>query len=102
MGMGPNQDAYANAIDNCAGAVIRHMNKDHADAVVAMAESYGGASEKETKGATMTDFSQKGFHIRLPSMNRSVFVGFKESGYEEPQTRLHAREVIVKMFKEAR
>ena len=100
--MGPNQDAYANAIDNCAGAVIRHMNKDHADAVVAMAESYGGASEKETKGATMTDFSQKGFHIRLPSMNRSVFVGFKESGYEEPQTRLHAREVIVKMFKEAR
>ena len=50
-----------------APAIIEHMNKDHSDSLLLLAQVFAGA---EADQATMTSVDRLGFHVRLKTADR--------------------------------
>src|SRR5262249_7888626 len=59
--------AEADPLADAAPAIIRHMNEDHADALLLLARSFGSPDAEQ---ATMTSVDHLGFHLRLNSGER--------------------------------
>jgi putative heme iron utilization protein len=80
-----------------AQEIIRHMNADHADALLAVARRFAdeGASE-----AFMTAVDRLGFHLRLKTGDRVH--GRRVAFPREAGSKDEARAVLVEMVREAR
>lgn len=78
-------------------AIIEHMNADHSDTLVLLAQSLKGI---EAETAAMTAVDRLGFHVRLqtPERIRSVRIGFSS----EVRTPEACREAFVVMARAAR
>jgi len=77
--------------------IVEHMNRDHADALIAYARHFAGESADE---ATMVAVDRLGFKLRLRSGERlsSVRIAFPR----EVSTAAQSRDVLIAMLKEAR
>jgi putative heme iron utilization protein len=70
MGWVPAEDflqAEPDPLAESATAIIEHMNKDHADALLLLAKVFAGI---EAEQATMTAVDRLGFHLRLQTADR--------------------------------
>jgi putative heme iron utilization protein len=94
-------DAYAgSAADPLADAgagIVEHMNRDHADALVAYARHFAGETAEE---ATMVTVDRLGFKLRLRQGQRlsSVRIAFPR----EITTAAESRTVLIDMLRQAR
>ena len=94
-------DAYAgSAADPLADAgagIVEHMNRDHADALVAYARHFAGETAEE---ATMVTVDRLGFKLRLRQGQRlsSVRIAFPR----EVTTAAQSRTVLIDMLRQAR
>lgn len=89
--------AEVDPLSDAASGIIRHMNDDHAEALVLIAKEFLGL---DTEEASMTSVDRLGFQVRLRSGSEvlSRRVGFpKEVGSPE-----QARELFVEMVTQAR
>ena len=100
MGWVPAEE-YTNArpdpLAETAQEIIRHMNADHADALVLIARRFAG--EKATE-ASMTAVDRLGFHLRLKTEDRVH--GRRVAFLREVGNKDEARAVLVEMVREAR
>jgi len=94
-------EEYTNArpdpLAETAQEIIRHMNADHADALVLIARRFAG--EKATE-ASMTAVDRLGFHLRLKTEDRVH--GRRVAFLREVGNKDEARAVLVEMVREAR
>jgi putative heme iron utilization protein len=92
---------YASArpdpLADVAGAIVGHMNKDHADALVAYARAFAGVDADE---ATMVGVDRLGFKLRVTHGERrhSVRIAFPR----EITTASESRTVLIEMLRRAR
>jgi heme iron utilization protein len=92
---------YAHAkpdpLADAAAEIIRHMNADHADALVALARKFAGIEAQE---ATMTSVDRLGFQVRLKSSEgmRGARIAFLREASSAAET----RKVLVEMTQQAR
>jgi putative heme iron utilization protein len=91
------RDAEPDPLAEAAPGILKHMNADHADALLLLAHSLKGI---EAEAAEMTAVDRLGFHVRLktPERMRSVRIGFREE-VRSPET---CREALVAMVRDAR
>ena len=89
---GAEPDPLAEAADG----IIRHMNEDHADAIILLAKVH---ADIEAKEAQMTAVDRLGFHARLKTAGgmRGTRIAFSR----EVRTTQQTREVLVEMVKTA-
>ena len=89
--------ARPDPLAEAAAGLAEHMNRDHADALVAYARHFAGAPAEE---ATMVGVDRLGFKLRLRGGERvsSVRIGFPR----EVTTVADARAVLIEMAREAR
>jgi heme iron utilization protein len=80
-----------------AAEIIRHMNADHADAVLRIANRLAGEAASE---AAMTAVDRLGFHVRLKSGDRVH--GRRIAFPREVRSKDDARKVLIEMVKETR
>jgi putative heme iron utilization protein len=80
--------------------IIEHMNTDHAEALVQLAQHYGTEETKEAEEARMTAVDRLGFHLRLKTGDR--FHGTRMAFLREARTPVECREVLVEMVRQAR
>jgi heme iron utilization protein len=82
---------------DAAGGIVEHMNRDHADALVAYARHFAGEAADE---ATMVTVDRLGFTLRLRQGERlsSVRIAFPR----EVTTAAQSREVLIEMLRRAR
>jgi heme iron utilization protein len=59
--------AEPDPLAEAAPAILEHMNKDHADALLLLAKFFAGV---EAEQATMTSVDRLGFHLRLKTADR--------------------------------
>jgi putative heme iron utilization protein len=100
MGWVPAEEYTSARPDPLAGTaqeIIRHMNADHADALLLIARRF--ADEAATE-ALMTDVDRLGFHLRLKTGDRVH--GRRVAFPREAGTKDEARAVLVEMVREAR
>jgi heme oxygenase (biliverdin-IX-beta and delta-forming) len=94
-------DEYARAeADPLAGTeseIIRHMNADHADALVLLARGIAGVEAEE---AAMTSVDRLGFHLRLKTGDRmhAARIPFTR----EVRNTQEARTVLIEMIQQAK
>jgi putative heme iron utilization protein len=94
-------DAYGGAapdpLADAAGGIITHMNRDHADALVAYARAFGGVEADE---AVMVGVDRLGFKLRVTEGERrhSVRIAFPR----EITTVAESRTVLIEMLRRAR
>jgi putative heme iron utilization protein len=94
-------DDYARArpdpLADVAESIIEHMNRDHADALVAYARRF---AREEADAAEMTAVDRLGFKLRLRQGDRlwSVRIAFPR----EVTSAQQSREVLIAMAREAR
>jgi putative heme iron utilization protein len=83
-------------VDVAAG-IVEHMNRDHADALIAYARHYAGEAADE---ATMVTVDRLGFKLRLRQGDRlsSIRIAFPR----EVTTAGQSREVLIEMLRRAR
>jgi heme oxygenase (biliverdin-IX-beta and delta-forming) len=88
-----NPDPLADA----APGIVEHMNRDHADALIAYARHFAGEAADE---ASMVAVDRLGFKLRLRQGERlsSVRIGFPR----EVTTAAQSREVLIEMLRQAR
>jgi len=77
--------------------IIRHMNADHADALVLIARRFAG---EEATEAAMTAVDRLGFHLRLKTSDRVH--GRRVAFLREVRNPEAARAVLIEMVREAR
>jgi putative heme iron utilization protein len=82
--------------DDAAG-IVEHMNRDHADALVAYARHFAGETADE---ATMVAVDRLGFKLRLRQGDR--LHGVRIAFPREVTTAAASREVLIAMLREAR
>lgn len=89
--------ARPDPLADAAAGIIEHMNRDHADALVAYARFFAGA---ESDQASMVAVDRLGFKLRLIRGDRrwSVRVAFPR----EIRTAAETRTVLIEMLKQAR
>jgi len=89
--------ARPDPLADVAAGIMEHMNRDHADALVAYARFFAGAEADE---AVMTAVDRLGFKLRLRRADRrwSVRIGFPR----EVTTAAESRAVLVEMLAHAR
>ncbi|HEU4368891.1 MAG TPA: DUF2470 domain-containing protein [Methylomirabilota bacterium] len=89
--------AQPDPLADAAPGIVEHMNRDHADALVAYARHYAGEAADE---ATMVTVDRLGFKLRLRQGERlsSVRIAFPR----EVTTAGQSREVLVEMLRRAR
>lgn len=80
-----------------APGILAHMNRDHADALVAYARHFAGEAADE---ATMVSVDRLGFRLRLRQGDRlhGVRIGFPR----EVTSAAQSREVLIEMLRQAR
>jgi heme iron utilization protein len=94
-------DDYAAArpdpLADVAPGIVEHMNRDHADALIAYARYFAGETADE---ATMVTVDRLGFKLRLRQADRlsSVRIAFPR----EVTTADQSREVLIEMLRRAR
>ena len=91
------QEARPDPLADAAPGILEHMNRDHADALVAYARHFGGEPADE---ATMVAIDRLGFKLRVRAADRlySVRLAFPT----EVTTARQSREVLVAMAQQAR
>ncbi len=79
------------------GEIIQHMNADHRDALVMLAQTFAHIDSTE---ATMTAVDRLGFHVRLKTAEgiRGARIAFLQEVRDATET----RKVVVEMVKQAR
>ncbi len=89
--------ARPDPLADAAAGIVEHMNRDHADALVAYARHFGGEPADE---ATMVAVDRLGFKLRLRSGQRlsSARIAFPR----EVTTAAQGREVLIAMLQQAR
>jgi heme iron utilization protein len=80
-----------------APGIIRHMNNDHADALLLIARRFAGETADEV---AMTAVDRLGFHLRLKSGDR--IHGRRVAFPREVRDRENARAVFVEMVQQAK
>jgi|ERR1700733_13874654 putative heme iron utilization protein len=90
-------DATPDPLAESAAGILRHMNEDHAEALVLVARAAG---ESDVELATMTALDRLGFHVRLRSGERvyGTRIGFPH----EVRTAAEVRTVLIEMVQSAR
>jgi heme iron utilization protein len=95
------QEEYGRAepdpLADAADGILRHMNRDHADALILLARSTG---ESDAEHAIMTAIDRLGFHLRLRSGER--IYGVRLAFPREVRSGAEVREVLVQMVHDAR
>ena len=88
--------AEPDPLADAADGTIRHMNADHADALVRLARVHAGLEASE---ARMTAVDRLGFHVRLETAEgmRGARIAFTREVRDHGQV----REVLVEMVKQA-
>jgi putative heme iron utilization protein len=91
------EHSQADPLADCSEGILRHMNADHADALVLLARAAGDAG---AEAATMTAVDRLGFHLKLRSGERvhGARLGFPR----EVRNAGEARTVLVEMARAAR
>lgn len=100
MGWVPAEEYAGAAPDPLAESgpeIIRHMNADHADALLQIVNRLGGESATE---ASVTAVDRLGFHVRLKTAERVH--GRRMAFPREVRSKEEARTVLVEMVKAAR
>jgi putative heme iron utilization protein len=100
MGWVPAEEytsARPDPLAEAAPEIIRHMNADHADALVLIARRYGGEAATE---AAMTAVDRLGFHLRFTTGD--TVHGRRVAFPREVGNKDEARAVLVEMVREAR
>jgi putative heme iron utilization protein len=89
--------AAPDPLADVAGGIVEHMNRDHADALLAYARHYAGETADE---ATMVTVDRLGFKLRLRQGERlsSVRIAFPR----DVTTAAQSREVLIEMLRIAR
>jgi len=89
--------ARPDPLADAAAGIVEHMNRDHADALVAYARHFAGEPADE---ATMVAVDRLGFKLRLRSGQRlsSARIAFPR----EVTTAAQSREVLIAMLQQAR
>ncbi len=89
--------AAPDPLADVADGIVEHMNRDHADALVAYARLYAG---EEADAATMVAVDRLGFKLRVRRGDRlsSVRIAFPR----EVRTAGESREVLIEMLRRAR
>jgi putative heme iron utilization protein len=77
--------------------IIQHMNTDHADALVLLAQAFAGIESQE---AAMTSVDRLGFHVRLKTQDGTR--GSRIAFLREVSSPAEARTVLVDMVAQAR
>ncbi len=90
-------DAREDPLADASAGILEHMNRDHADALVAYARHFGGEPADE---ATMVSVDRLGFKLRVRAGDRlySTRIAFPT----EVTTARQSREVLVAMAQQAR
>ncbi len=89
--------AQPDPLAEAAPGIIRHMNADHADALVLIARRFTG---EEATEAAMTAVDRLGFHLRLKTGDR--IHGHRVAFLREARNAEEARTVLVEMVRQAR
>jgi len=89
--------AQPDPLAEAAPGIIRHMNADHAEALVLLARNFGRLDAEE---AAMTAVDRLGFHVRWKK-NGQVH-GARIAFVREVRTSQEARVVLVEMVRQAR
>ena len=91
------RDARADPLADAAGGIIQHMNKDHADALIAYARAFAKVDADE---ATMIAVDRLGFRLRLTQGGRrhAVRIAFPR----EISTVDESRAVLIEMLRQAK
>jgi putative heme iron utilization protein len=89
--------ARPDPLADAAADIVQHMNRDHADALVAYARHFAGEPADE---ATMVSVDRLGFKLRLRQGERlsSVRIAFPREVVSAAQS----REVLIEMLRRAR
>ena len=89
--------ASPDPLAEAAEGILRHMNEDHAEAMLQIAKHVKGIEASEAK---MTGVDRLGFQLRLktPERVRSTRIGFPR----EVRTAEECRAALVAMVKQAR
>jgi len=91
------EHAQPDPLADAAGEIIQHMNADHKDALILLAQAFAGIESKE---ATMTAVDRLGFHVRLRT--RDGMRGARIAFLREVSNPAEARKVLVDMVRQAR
>jgi heme iron utilization protein len=100
MGWVPAEEyaaARPDPLAQTAQEIIRHMNADHAEALLLIARRFAGETATE---AAMTAVDRLGFHLRLKTGERVH--GRRVAFPREVRSKEEARAVLVEMDREAR
>ncbi|MGA8620425.1 MAG: DUF2470 domain-containing protein [Candidatus Sulfotelmatobacter sp.] len=88
------EQAQPDPLADSAAGIIEHVNTDHKDALILIAQWFAGIKAQE---AAMTAVDRLGFHVRLKTM-KGVRIAF----LREVSTPADARKVLVEMVQQAR
>lgn len=89
--------AQPDPLADSAIGIIQHMNADHGDALILLAQAFAGIEAQE---AAMTSVDRLGFHVRLKTQEgmRGARIAF----LREVRSPAEARDVLVEMTAQAR
>jgi heme iron utilization protein len=89
--------AHQDPLADVATAILEHMNRDHKDALILLAQVFAGIAPEE---ATMTSVDRLGFHVRLKTKDgmRGIRIPFSREASDSAET----RQVLVEMVQQAR
>ena len=82
---------------DAAADIIKHMNIDHADALILLARAYAGVESQEV---TITSIDRLGFHVRLKTQTGTR--GARIAFVREVGSPAEARTVLIDMVEKAR
>lgn len=91
------RSASPDPLADAARGIIGHMNADHADALLKIANHFGGES---ADSAAMTSVDRLGFHVRLKTGDRVH--GARIAFPREVRSADEARQVFIEMVRAAR
>jgi putative heme iron utilization protein len=88
---------FADPLAESSAGILRHMNQDHAEALLLVARAAG---ESDAERAVMTALDRLGFHVRLQSGERTygARIGFPR----EVRTAAEVRAMLIEMVQHAR
>jgi len=89
--------AQPDPLADSTAEIIQHMNADHKDALILIAQTFAGIDSQE---AAMTSVDRLGFHVRLktPDGMRGARIAF----WREVRNPKDARDVLIEMVQQAR
>ncbi len=91
------QSARPDPLADSAGGIMQHMNADHGEALILLAQVFAGIEARE---ATMMSVDRLGFNVRLKTQDgvRGARIGFVREVSSPEET----RSVLVEMVQQAR